>query len=398
MQEKRTFLENLLALVRLPKLGPVKIKEILKISAQQCGQRDIRDMLDNAFASNDDCLVHPGKADWAGVEKDLAWAESKNNHILTFYDNHYPVLLKESHAAPPILFVTGSTELLSSPQLAMVGSRNPTPAGRETATRFARSFSECHVCVTSGLASGIDGASHRGALLAKGKTIAVLANGLDTIYPNSHQSLAFEIAEQGALVSEFPVGVAPTPAHFPRRNRIISGLSIGTLVVEATLKSGSLITANYAIEQGREVFAIPGSIYSSQSQGCHALIRQGAKLVERPQDVLEDLGSLLKCLSQLAESGVSPSTQATRQTAGQRLMAPHADARLTGQTVKLDNAQRYLLSYIGYEPTAIETIIRQSGLTGTNVSTILLELELKTCIKSCLGGYARVVSTSNIEN
>lgn len=369
IQQDKPFLPSLptlLALHRLPGMGPIKLKKILKSAF------DIKDF---------------GEPDYKGVEQDLKWAEQPNHHILTWVDDAYPKLLREIHASPPILFVKGDAQLLSAPQIAIVGSRNPTPMGRETAHRFARLFAERGLCVTSGLASGIDGAAHLGALQGnQGKTIAVLANGLDKIYPTLHQKLARDIVEhgKGALVSEFPIGILPRPSHFPRRNRIISGLSMGTLVVEATLKSGSLITANYALEQGREVFAIPGSIYSIQATGCHSLIRQGAKLVESPQDVLEDLGPLLNFISHTTENeGVRgqidlwPGSQSAQ---GESLA-----------TEGFNKAEKGVLSQLGFEATATDSIALRCKMTVAEVSSILLKLELKGCIQSCSGGYIRVV-------
>jgi len=227
--------------------------------------------------------------DWRSVEKELDWLQqSPNHHVLTL-SHHYPPALKQIHDPPPLLFVMGHPEILYQPQLAMVGSRNPSPTGSETAYHFARVFDRTGLRITSGLALGIDAASHRGALQESGQTIAVLGHGLGTIYPACHRKLACAIAEHGALISEFPLDSRPHKSNFPRRNRIISGLTLGTLVVEATLRSGSLITARLALEQGRDVFAIPGSIHNPLARGCHALLAQGAKLVETPDDVTEEL-------------------------------------------------------------------------------------------------------------
>lgn len=374
MNSHHPDLPALLALHRLPKMGPVKMKAILsQFQIQSLEPKDL-------FAKDDSCLIFEGKADWQGVEKDLNWARKKNHHILTWKDPEYPKLLGEIHSAPPILFVEGDKALLSMPQLAMVGSRNPTPMGSETATRFARRFAEMGWVVTSGLAMGIDAASHRGALQNKGKTLAVLANGLDQIYPNQHKKLAHEITENGALISEFPIGVPPIPSHFPRRNRIISGLSLGTVVVEAAMKSGSLITAQCAVDQGREVFSIPGSIYSSQAKGCHVLIRLGAKLVETPEDVLEELEALLKYLSQISDNKIQVKS-----------VEGGCSHQNLGLCSGLNRDQHALLAVIGFEPTSLDTLIDRSGLTMSEVSSILLELELKRYVRSVSGGYTRVL-------
>jgi DNA processing protein len=223
--------------------------------------------------------------DAALVDSDLRWLESSGTGLLPATCSSYPPLLLESPDAPAVLFVRGDIRILSEPQLAMVGSRNPTAGGRATAREFASFFARAGLTITSGLALGIDAACHEGALAADGPTIAVLGCGLDRIYPRNHEALAERIAASGALVTEFPPGSEPLRACFPQRNRIIAALSHGTLVVEAAQRSGSLITARLAGVAGREVFAIPGSIHNPLARGCHQLIRQGAKLVERPEDV-----------------------------------------------------------------------------------------------------------------
>jgi DNA processing protein len=238
------------------------------------------------------------------IDADLRWLDRSGGVLLPATAADYPPLLRESPDAPAVLYVRGETQVLRDPQLAMVGSRNPTAGGRSTARDFASFFARAGLTITSGLALGIDAACHEGALVAGGPTIAVLGCGLDQTYPREHQSLAERIAAQGALISEFPPGTKPMPACFPQRNRIIAGLSHGTLVVEAAQRSGSLITARLAGVAGREVFAIPGSIHNPLARGCHQLIRQGAKLVERPEDVLCELK--ISLLDQLLESAPSP--------------------------------------------------------------------------------------------
>lgn len=305
-------------------------------------------------------------SDWAAGDKDWAWAAEENCHILPRFDKHYPPLLKEINDPPPLLFVQGDISYLTRPQIALVGSRYPSPTGREIALNFAKHFSSVGLTVTSGLAVGIDTEAHQGALSEKGGTIAVLGSGLDRLYPAANKKLAQEIIEKGALVSEFPLGTPPLPTHFPRRNRIISGLTVGTLVVEAALKSGSLITAKLALDQGREVFAIPGSIYSPLAKGCHALIRQGAKLVETANDVLEELGSLLKWVDCRAVKNETLSL------------------------FPLSAQNESLLSLVGFEPTSVDGIMGRSRLTAGDVSIMLLELELQGFVVSVPGGYMRV--------
>lgn len=298
--------------------------------------------------------------DWQGVEKDLRW-QTANCHILTWTHPNYPPLLKEIHSAPPILFVHGSCDDLVKPQIAMVGSRNASIQGLENAKQFSYALAEQGFVITSGLALGIDAASHGGALEAGGNTLAVLGSGLDQIYPRSHQRLAAKITEQGALISEFPLGTLPKPAHFPRRNRIISGLSLGVLVVESTLKSGSLITANYALEQGKEIFSLPGSIHNPMSKGCNHLIRQGAKCVESVEHILEELALCQKAV---------PSKKR--------------------QTTEIEVEKGALCHHIDEVCTPIDSIVMKSGLTAQEVSSMLLELELRGIVVSVPGGYVRV--------
>ncbi len=234
----------------------------------------------------------------AGIAEDsiastLAWLEEDNNHIFTLADEEYPRLLLNIPDPPLLLYVKGQPGLLNHASLAVVGSRNPTTMGIDNAEAFAKALSDAGLCIISGMAHGIDAAAHRGALRGQGSSIAIVGTGLDKVYPSENHDLAHMLAQSGALVSEFPLGTPPLAANFPRRNRLISGISSGCLVVEASLQSGSLITARLALEQGRDVFAIPGSIHSPQSKGSHALIKQGAKLVETAKDILEELGNEL---------------------------------------------------------------------------------------------------------
>ncbi|MCI0401379.1 MAG: DNA-processing protein DprA [Gammaproteobacteria bacterium] len=306
--------------------------------------------------------------DWAPVQADLDWLAAPRRHLLTLADDAYPSLLRELPDPPSVLFVEGNPEALASVQLALVGSRNPTAIGKEIAYQFAKQLSSIGVTITSGLAVGIDAAGHRGALAGNGVTIAVAGTGLDRVYPARHQELAERIADRGALVSEFPVGVAAHAENFPRRNRIISGLSVGTLVIEAAIRSGSLITARHAMEQGREVFAIPGSIHNPLARGCHALIRQGAKLVETVQDILEELGPLAETVMSL----------------------PELSEEAASVKNELDADYKHLLENVGYEPTTIDTLVERTGLTANVVSSMLLILELRGYVTSQPGGtYAR---------
>ena len=305
---------------------------------------------------------------WKIIENDLAWYEKNDCHLLTWVDEDYPKLLQETADAPPVLYVQGDAQLLNQAQLAMVGSRNPTATGLETAEQFAYALSQSGLVVTSGLALGIDAASHRGALAASDKTIAVMGTGLKQIYPKTNFELAQQIKRKGAIVSEFPAGMPAKAKYFPLRNRLISGLSLGVLVVEAALKSGSLITARFAAEQGREVFAIPSSIHHPLGKGCHHLIRQGAKLVENVEDILVELNPLHGSISKKTRYFDTPS----------------------GNNIEdIDDKSQQLLMRIGYEPTALDTIVVRSGLTSSEVSSMLLSLELKGYIDTVPGGYTR---------
>lgn len=310
--------------------------------------------------------------DESAIDSALAWAEQESAHILACDDPRYPPLLRELADAPILLYVRGDPSVLSDPQLALVGSRNPTPAGHETTLQFARHLAACGLTITSGLAIGVDGVAHAGAL-ENGRTIAVLGTGPDRVYPAAHRNLAQRVAEGGALVTELPPGTNAVGRNFPRRNRIISGMSLGTLVTEAALKSGSLITARYASEQGREVFAIPGSIHNPLARGCHALIRDGAKLVETAQDIFEELAPLLGPL--LAADGPRTGNDARKGSDG-----------------VLDADYQRLLGSLGQDPLAPDELIQRSGLSAEAVASMLLLLELEGYVSSYPGGrYCRTL-------
>ncbi len=305
------------------------------------------------------------------LSTDLEWLAKDGHHFVAWGSPLYPRLLAEIPDAPAGLFVRGDPHVLSLPQLAIVGSRNPTPIGRENAHEFAAHLARCGLLVTSGFALGIDGASHEGALAAGGKTIAVCGAGLDIDYPKQHRSLAYAIAASGALVSEFPIGTPPLKNHFPRRNRIISGLSVGTLVVEAALQSGSLITARLAGDHGREVFAIPGSIHNPMARGCHQLIRQGAKLVETGADIFAELQGIVRVLAPISQEGTA------ERNAGE-------------SRAELDKDYEILLDALGFEPAGVDSLVARTGFKADEVASMLLILELENRIKSHPGGlYVR---------
>ena len=321
----------------------------------------------------------PGNGTQDVVAGDLRWLEHDNHHFVPWGSPSYPPLLANVADAPVGLHVIGNPTVLSLPQLAMVGSRNPTPFGSETARSFAAHLARCGLVITSGLAVGIDTASHRGALDAQldapidshGATIAVCGTGLDVDYPRGNAALAREIAVRGALVSEFPRGTPALKHNFPRRNRIISGMSLGTLVVEAAMRSGSLITARLAAEQGREVFAIPGSIHNPLARGCHELIRQGARLVETAHDIFMELQPL---------AGIAASTQHRSENPGESAYPPWP----------LDKEYEILLDALGFEPTGVDLAVVRTGLRADEVASMLLILELEGRVESYPGGlYVR---------
>ncbi len=308
---------------------------------------------------------------WAVAEAQLSWQEKHATHRLLFWDSaDYPKQLDSISDAPPVLWVRGQVSCLHEPQLAMVGSRNATRAGLSTAFEFAKDLVHDGLTVTSGLAGGIDTASHEGALAqASGTTVAVMGTGIDMMYPARNKDLALSIVDKGAIVSEFPLGSRAQNWHFPQRNRIISGLSLGVLVVEATESSGSLITARLALEQGREVFAIPGSIHNPLAKGCHALIKRGqAKLIETVSDMLTELAPQL-----------------------QRFLLPTSAETETHQSLNdfpLSDQAKQLLTHLPFEPMLMDDLIAVSGFLPAQVSSLLLELEMSGSVN--LYGGAKV--------
>ncbi len=367
-----------LALVLAPGLGPrrvARLKEAFESPAHWVEQSD---------STLEACGISPKtiralrKPDEARMHQCQAWLEADNHHLVTLDDEFYPPLLRRIDDPPAALFVVGRPEHLVRPQVAIVGSRNATPGGLDHAHSFAATLARAGFVVTSGLAAGADAKAHEGCLEAGGITLAVTGTGPDRIYPARNKALAHRIINQGALISPFPPGTDVRQGNFPARNRIISGMSLGTLVVEAGTRSGSLITARLANEQGREVFAIPGSVQNPLARGCHRLIREGAKLVETAEEVVEELApmagelasSIQALLEQSAESGLDKADQ-----------SPH-----------MDNDPEYekLLEAIGFEPAPVDEIIRRSELTTAAVSSMLLTMELDGRVVAHPGGrYSR---------
>jgi len=362
-----------LTLLRAPGLGAAAIRTLL------ARHGDIVTALERAKReAPEEARAWLTAPDSAQLDADETWLAATDHHLLVCDSPDFPVLLREIGSVPAALFVVGDPALLWTPQIAVVGARSASAAGLANARAFARAFALAGNTVTSGLAEGIDGAAHAAALDAGGKTVAVLGTGIDLVYPRQHAELAARITANGALVSEYPPGVPGHPKHFPRRNRIISGLSLGTLVIEASLKSGSLTTARYAAEQGREVFALPGSIHNPLARGCHQLIREGAKLVETAQEVLDELhgvGALLAegLRERLAVTGEESLADTTRTATVIRSHDP-------------DYAT--LLKALDHTPAALDELAARTGLPAAALSSMLLVLELDGVVAAENGRYA----------
>lgn len=368
MKNDHTELSCWIALTQSLKVSPSQFSKILHKF----------DGISSLFASNVQELELLGcpsgvlqavkNPNWKQVDLALRWAEKIDHFILTWDDPLYPHLLKQTSNSPPVLYGLGTPQCLNNPQIAMVGSRSPTPEGLQMAENFASQLTQHLFTITSGLAYGIDQASHKGAVNAGGPTIAVIGSGLCHIYPPRQEKLIEKIIQTGgAIISEFPLSEKPQAYYFPQRNRIISGLSLGVLVVEAALKSGSLITAKLATEQGREVFAIPGSIYNSKVKGCHALIRQGAKLIEGIECILEELPPTLGALKEAI-----------------------FDQKPSAVIKTLDQEGEMLIECMGCEVASTDSLIVHSGLTPERVISKLLVLELQGEVIAVPGGYMRV--------
>lgn len=348
-------IEAWLRLSLLPGLGHQSLRKLLVAlgspdAVLAAGQGTLRALVNDKLAA----AIRNGGADpssWNGTEP---WLEDPLNRIVTIADAEYPKSLLEIPDPPCLIYVKGRLDLLNRPGFAIVGSRNATAQGLANAEAFAAALSNAGLTIVSGLAAGIDAAAHRGGLAGSSSTIAVVGTGLDVVYPARNRDLAHRIAGNGTLVSEFPLGAPALAGNFPRRNRLICGLSGGCLVVEAAISSGSLITARLAADQGREVFAIPGSIHSPLAKGCHALIKQGAKLVESAQDVLEELG--------------------LQQAASAEKAAPEG------------KADHPLLTHLGFEPVDLDTLQQRSGLSIGDINTALTSLELAGAVEGLPGG------------
>lgn len=316
------------------------------------------------------CDQHAPVSQFIGpyFERLLEWSDKQNNYLVCLEDEFYPSSLKEIYCPPPLLYLQGQISAFSLDSIAIIGSRRPTLVGQKHAALFAKQLAEMNYCITSGLAIGIDSSAHRGAVDAKGVTCAVLGSGLESVYPKQNQGLAREIQEQGILVSELALDVSALPANFPRRNRIISGLSKGTLVIEAGLKSGSLITAEFALEQNREVFAVPGAIDNPLSKGGHSLIKQGATLVDDIEDIVSVIGSKNNI------HHLSPKTPIPK---------PVDYSHLTMDEQKI-------ISVLGYQSTSFDDLLHCLAMDVGELNNLLVMLELKGVLCSVAGGYQKI--------
>lgn len=380
----------------MPNVGPLKILRWLE------SFEDIRAL----FAASQDEQHQKGIAkkyaanfktpNSSAIAHELAWIhKSSHHHLICYEDEQYPPLLKRIADPPLVLYVQGELSALEKMQIAIVGSRTSTETGKQNAHQFASYLAQTGFAITSGLAIGIDGAAHRGALSVQGVTLGVAGTGLSQQYPPMHRKLIADIADQGgAILSEFPIDTPPLAMHFPRRNRIIAGMSIGVLVIEAAMKSGSLITARHAIELGREVFAIPGSIHNPLARGCHHLLKQGAKLVETASDIVNELGSLMNVmLNDCDENKVQQLVAATLPST-HNILLTKANKPSSPQILKAlpqDFAEQYhtLYACLSTDTTPLDAIVSESGLTAGEVSSMLLTLELSGYIEAVVGGYRR---------
>src|SRR3990167_214865 len=368
MQTKQTAPNDITAWLILhlaPFIKPSVLQQSLQhfSSPQHLCKLDKRTLQQWGFS--DAAIAAILQPDWNQLEKILHWAAEPHHSLLCLSDTHYPTLLRETTNPPLLLYIDGNPALLNTPQIAVVGSRKASHLGKALTYHLTLALSHAGLVITSGLALGVDGVSHAAAVGIPAPTIAVMATGIDIIYPRQHAALADKIREHGAIISEFPPLTPPKAFHFPQRNRIISGLSLAVLVVEAGLQSGSLITARLAAEQGRDVFAVPGSITNPIAAGCHYLIQQGAKLVTCPDDILAELPHDL--LNPVAtELKMTPSKQ-----------------------TKLDKDHRKLLECIGFDMLRFEQLVDRTGFSTQKVSAMLCNLTLNGYIKEEIGGYSR---------
>ena len=357
--------------MRTPGLGPGGLREKLD-AADGDIHLALRDLHRHAVALGDGAMAWLDAPDEARLAADLVWLAEPDHHLLRCTDADFPPQLENIPQPPAALFVAGDPGLALLPQVAIVGARSASVAGMAHAAAFARALAQAGFAITSGMADGIDGAAHTAALDAGASTLAVIGTGPDRVYPRKHHALARRIAAQGALISEFPPGTGARADHFPRRNRIIAGLSLGTLVIEAGLRSGSLITARLAGEQGREVFALPGSIHNPLARGCHRLIRDGARLVETAAEIIETLTPAARMLG--GELAARLGSTDVAASAGDAVPAE-----------PVDPAYRDLCEALGHDPATLDELVQRTGQTAAAVSSMLLMLELQGRVETLPG-------------
>ena len=372
-------LRDWLIVLRTPGLGPGGLRERLAAAGGRIGEV-LAQLRRHGSALDPEAQTWLKQPDEDRLAADLAWLAEPGHRLLRCTEADFPPQLENIPQPPAVLFVSGDAGLLLRPQVAIVGARSASLAGRNTASAFAKQLAQAGFVITSGLADGIDGAAHEAALDAGLPTVAVIGTGPDLVYPRKHRGLSARVETQGALISEFPPGMAARADHFPRRNRLIAGLSLGTLVVEAGLQSGSLITARLAGEQGREVFAVPGSIHNPLARGCHRLIRDGARLVESPSEIVETLVPAAQAL------GAKLALRLERSPA-----ASGEDNRVASGGWRDDPQYRRLLGALGHDPAALDQLAERTGQSAAELSSMLLMLELEGCIEGLPGGrYQRL--------
>ncbi len=366
-----------LTIVNAPSIGGASLIELIESvgSVAAVAAASVHDLVHHGLSKTTAQAI--AQPDQAAIETGLQWLEQPGHHLLCWDSDDYPALLRRINGPPAALFVDGDPGCLWQPQVAVIGSRNPTAGGLDHARDFTTTLARQGMTITSGLASGIDAAAHTAALDAGASTVAVNGTGLDIVYPASSRQVAERIRSQGAMVSELPLGSPPLRQHFPSRNRIISGLSLAVLVIEAGLNSGTLITARKAAEQGRDVFALPGSLHNPLARGCHRLIREGATLAETTADIIQGLGPIaaelqMEIRQRLKQPG-------NRSTSGGQSAKP-------GHDLLADTDYCTVWELLGFDPKPMDTIIQQSGLSAREVSSMLLMMELRGMVKKHANG------------
>ncbi len=365
-----------LTLLRAPGLGASRIRTLVESAGDAERALALSDSAWTRLGAPASALAWCRAPDRERLERDREWLAAPGHHLIACDSPDFPALLARSPQAPAALFVAGNPDLLWQPQIAIVGSRNPSEGGRDNARDFARALARTGLAITSGLAEGIDAIAHRAALDIGVATIAVVGTGPDRVYPARNRALAAEIVERGVVVSEFPPGTEARREHFPRRNRVIAGLSLGTLVIEAGMQSGALITARLAAEAGREVFALPGSIHNPLARGCHRLIRDGAALVETAQEIIQAMASQAAQLASALRGRLA--VPAAEPASATPVVGPHEDPDYQRLWQVLDHA-----------PTPINVLATRSGLTVEALSSMLLLMELDGRVSAGNGRYAR---------